>query len=57
MAQIELYAQKMRENSRAIEVAWYDPGHISAALQTDLAIVYQEQKMRFVARLLGQPPP
>jgi dienelactone hydrolase len=51
---IELYEQKMKEQGKAIEVIWFDAGHISAALQTELGITYHEHMLRFAARVLGQ---
>lgn len=54
---IELYEQKMKERGKAIEVVWFDAGHISSTLQTELGIVYQEHMLRFAARVLGQPLP
>jgi dipeptidyl aminopeptidase/acylaminoacyl peptidase len=54
---IELYEQKMKEQGKAIEVVWFDTGHISSALQTELGIAYQEHVLRFAARVLGQPLP
>jgi dienelactone hydrolase len=50
---IELYEQKMKEAGKAIEVVWFDAGHISAALQTELGIAYQGHMLRFAARVLG----
>jgi len=38
-------------------VVWFDAGHISSALQTELGITYQEHELRFAARVLGQPLP
>lgn len=52
---IELYEQKLKEQGKAIEVVWFDAGHISAALQTELGITYQEHMLRFAAQVLGQP--
>ena len=52
---IELYEQKMKEQGKAIEVAWFDAGHISSVLQAELGIAYQEHMLRFAARVLGQP--
>lgn len=52
---IELYEQKLKEQGKAIEVIWFDTGHISAALQADLGITYQEHMLRFAARVLGHP--
>jgi dipeptidyl aminopeptidase/acylaminoacyl peptidase len=54
---IELYEQKLKEQGKAIEVVWFDAGHISAALQAELGIAYQEHMLRFAARVLGQPLP
>ncbi len=54
---IELYEQKLKEQGKAIEVVWFDAGHISSALQTELGITYQEHELRFAARVLGQPLP
>jgi dipeptidyl aminopeptidase/acylaminoacyl peptidase len=54
---IELYEQKMKEAGKAIEVVWFDSGHISAILQPELGITYQEHELRFAARVLGQPLP
>ncbi|QBD80827.1 S9 family peptidase [Ktedonosporobacter rubrisoli] len=54
---IELYEQKMKEQGKEIEVVWFDAGHISAALQPELGITYQEHLLRFAARVLGQPRP
>ena len=54
---IERYEQKLKEQGKAIEVVWFDAGHISSALQTELGITYQEHMLRFAARVLGQPLP
>jgi dienelactone hydrolase len=54
---IELYEQKLKEQGKAIEVVWFDAGHISAALQTELGITHQEHMLHFAARVLGQPLP
>ena len=47
------YEQKLKEQGKAIEVVWFDAGHISSALQTELGITYQEHMLRFAARVLG----
>ena len=52
---IELYERKLKEAGKAIEVVWFDAGHIGAALQTELGIAYQEHMLRFAVRVLGQP--
>jgi len=52
---IELYEQKLKEQGKAIEVVWFEAGHISSTLQTELGIAYQEHELRFAARVLGQP--
>jgi dipeptidyl aminopeptidase/acylaminoacyl peptidase len=54
---IERYEQKLKEQGKAIEVVWFDAGHISSALQTELGIEHQEHMLRFAARVLGQPLP
>ncbi|MBV9228057.1 MAG: S9 family peptidase [Chloroflexi bacterium] len=54
---IELYEQKMKEAGKAIEVVWFDSGHISAVLQPGLGITYQEHELRFAAQVLGQSLP
>ena len=39
---IEMYEQKMKEQGKAIEVVWFDTGYISAVLQAELGITYQD---------------
>jgi dienelactone hydrolase len=54
---IERYEQQMKADGKAIEVVWFDTGHIGAALQPDVGVTYQEYALRFAARALGHPLP
>src|SRR5262249_51850614 len=48
---IELYEQKLKEAGKAIDVVWFEGGHISSVLQPELGMAYQEHELRFAARV------
>ena len=46
--QIELYEQRMKELDKAIEVHWFDAGHLAPAAHIEQAVDHFERMLRFV---------
>jgi dipeptidyl aminopeptidase/acylaminoacyl peptidase len=50
--QMELYEARIKSLGKSIEVFWFDGGHMETAAEQEIR--FQEQKLRFAYRVLGQ---
>jgi dipeptidyl aminopeptidase/acylaminoacyl peptidase len=49
---VEVYAERMRALGKAIEVEWFDAGHVGGFADIDLGIDHQERMLRFAQSVL-----
>ncbi len=51
--QMKMYEEKMKSLGKAIEVHWFDAGHVGSFAQVEQSIEHQEIMLRFAYRILG----
>jgi dipeptidyl aminopeptidase/acylaminoacyl peptidase len=49
---VEVYVERLRALGKAVEVEWFDAGHLGAFADTELAIAHQERMLRFARGVL-----
>jgi len=54
---IRVYEQKLRALGKAVEVHWFDAGHMGGFADAELGIDHQERMMEFAQRVLDGPLP
>jgi dipeptidyl aminopeptidase/acylaminoacyl peptidase len=51
---VEVYVERLRALGKAIEVEWFDAGHLGGFADSDLGIAHQEQMLRFAQDVLAR---
>jgi dipeptidyl aminopeptidase/acylaminoacyl peptidase len=54
---VEVYVERLRALGKAVEVEWFDAGHLGAFANTELAIAHQERMLRFAQAVLDGTGP
>ena len=49
---VEVYAERLRSLGKAVEVEWFETGHVGGFADIDLGIAHQERMLRFAQTVL-----
>jgi dipeptidyl aminopeptidase/acylaminoacyl peptidase len=53
---VEVYAERLRSLGKAVEVEWFETGHVGGFADIDLGIAHQERMLRFAQTVLDGTP-
>jgi dipeptidyl aminopeptidase/acylaminoacyl peptidase len=53
---VEVYVERLRALGKAVEVEWFDAGHLGGIADRDLGIAHQERMLRFTQDVLVARP-
>ena len=52
---VEVYVDRLRALGKAVEVEWFEAGHVGGFADSDLGIAHQERMLRFTRSVLATP--
>ena len=53
---VEVYVERLRALGKAVEVEWFETGHVGGFADIDLGIAHQERMLRFAQAVLDGTP-
>src|SRR5215213_533591 len=54
---VEIYVERLRALGKAVEIEWFDAGHLGGFANSDLGIGHQERMLRFAQAVLDAATP